>query len=157
MSVLFPLWYSAFNLWAQIKVTEWVFFYLFCGLIWFVANVSHLEGWPNATHHLENDHLIIPSALLVAAAGLLAQNSDRLYHSKYSKSQSEPLVAQIGLNEPKGISLSQNIAGHLECAIGTRRLNRNISSCFHQLKLQTHSHIYTGQRFSHCGFVLYSG
>lgn len=47
----------------------------------------------NAVHHLGDDHFIIHSALLGVAAGPLAQRSDRLHHSKYSKGQFEMVVA----------------------------------------------------------------
>ena len=54
---------------------------------------NRLGRQPNAVHHLGDDHLIIHSALLGVAAGLLALRSDRVYRGKYSKGQFEPLVA----------------------------------------------------------------
>lgn len=53
---------------------------------------NRLGRRPNGVHHLGDERLIIHSALLGAAAGLLAVHSDRVYHGKYSKGQFELLV-----------------------------------------------------------------
>lgn len=65
---------------------------------------NRLGRRPNAVHHLGDDHLIIHSALLGVAAGLLALRSDRVYHSKYSKGQFEPLVAEIWAKWTKSVN-----------------------------------------------------
>lgn len=54
---------------------------------------NRLGTQPNGVHHLGDDRLIIHSALLGIAAGLLALHSDRVYHSTYSKGQFELAVA----------------------------------------------------------------
>lgn len=65
---------------------------------------NRLGRQPNAVHHLGDDHLIIRSALLGVAAGLLALHNDRVYQSKYRKGQFEPVVAQIWAKWTKSVN-----------------------------------------------------